>query len=233
MKTLKRKKRFIYVIINIFCYFHNAFTLTRKIYFMENIEDSSILFVGNRAKSIYENLGLSAQEAFSAFTFESSNPFSEEKNKIYFNDIEFKTSVDYNLDDLKIKCIQLMDANQIPQKLKLIIGDPSELLYQAYSLANLELNKETRLFEEQPMHLWFYPMGMTSLDIRKELALLIYFLKKHDSQVLMLRNKQEELNENVNQIISKIAYCSIYDLQNEMNGLEHLIGKPSEYLVNG
>ena len=200
---------------------------------MENIEDSSILFVGNRAKSIYENLRIDENKAFSTFTFENSNPFSEEKNKLYFNDFEYKTNVDYNLDDLKIKCIQLMNENQIPQKLKLIIGDPSELLFQAYSLANLEMNKETRLFEDQPMHLWFYPMGMTSLDIRKELALLIYFLKKHDSQVLMLRNKQEELNENVNQIISKISYCSIYELQDEIVGLEHLIGKPSEYLVNG
>lgn len=200
---------------------------------MENIEDSSILFVGNRAKSIYENLSIDENKSFSTFTFEISNPFSEEKNKLYYNDFEYKTTVDYNLDDLKIKCLQLMNENQIPQKLKLIIGDPSELLFQAYSLANLEMNKETRLFEDQPMHLWFYPMGMTSLDIRKELALLIYFLKKHDSQVLMLRNKQEELNENVKQIISKISYCSIYELQDEIVGLEHLIGKPSEYLVNG
>lgn len=200
---------------------------------MENTEDSSILFVGNRAKSIYENLCFNENKAFSSFTFENSNPFSDEKNKLNFNNFEFYTTSEYLLEDLKKNCIQLMENDQIPRKLKLIIGDPSELLFQAYGLANLELSKETKLFEDQPMHLWFYPMGMTSLDIRKELALFIYHLKKQETQVLMLRNKHEELNENIKQIISKIAYCSIYDLQNEVKGLEHLIGKPSEYLVNG
>jgi hypothetical protein len=76
-------------------------------------------------------------------------------------------------------------------------------------------------------------MGMTSLDIRKELAQFIYKLKKNDTQVLLLRKQNNEAIAILTSFITQIQTHSIYELEEDLDGLEFLIGKQSTHLING
>ena len=95
---------------------------------------------------------------------------------------------------------------------------------------------ETQLYIERDfheIHLWLYPMGMTSLDIRKELSQFIYKLKKQESPVLLLRKPLNESIVILKSIFTAFNSSSIHELEEKMEGLEFLIGKRSVNLIDG
>ena len=193
--------------------------------------NNPILFLGNRASKISESFQEESTKA-NYLTFSSVIPFSGLKNTIHFNEQSFETAGDYEFEFLKNEFVSLIRANEIPSSFRLIIGDPSELIYQAFCCALLE----TQLYMERDfheIHLWLYPMGMTSLDIRKELAQFIYKLKKQDTAVLLLRKPINESTEILKTILAKIDINSIQLLEEKMDGLEFLIGKRSVNLIDG
>jgi hypothetical protein len=190
-----------------------------------------ILFLGNRALSICEFF---QQETFktNCLTFSSAIPFSGLKNTIHFNKQQFEIECDYEFDCLKNEFVDLIHANKISSSFRLIIGDPSELIYQAFCCALLE----TQLYMQRDfheIHLWLYPMGMTSLDIRKELSQFIYNLKKQETPVLLLRKPLNESTEILKSIISKINSSTIHEIEEKLDGIEFIIGKRSANLIDG
>ncbi len=198
---------------------------------MNSIHYQPILFLGNRALTVCESF---KEESFKAncLTFTSAIPFSGLKNTIHFNEQKFETACEYEFDCLKNEFVSLIQSKQFSSSFKLIIGDPSELIYQAFCCALLE----TQLYMERDfheIHLWLYPMGMTSLDIRKELSQVIYKLKKQETPVLLLRKPLNESTEILKSIFNKINSSSIHEIEEKMDGLEFLIGKRSVNLING
>ncbi|MBU3660527.1 MAG: hypothetical protein FGM14_11680 [Flavobacteriales bacterium] len=190
-----------------------------------------ILFLGNRAFEVFKTFH-SVTSKSNHLTFSSAIPFSGLKNTILFNDLKFETNCDYEFECLKNKFVSLIQSKQISTSFKLIVGDPSELIYQAFCCALLE----TQLYTESEfheIHLWLYPMGMTSQDIRKELSQLIYKLKKQETPILLLRKPIQESTEILNAIFTKINSSTFYELEEKMNGLEFLIGKRSANLIDG
>jgi hypothetical protein len=190
-----------------------------------------ILFLGNRALTVCESF---KEESFKAncLTFTSAIPFSGLKNTIHFNEQKFETDCEYEFDCLKNEFVSLIQSKQFSSSFKQIIGDPSELIYQAFCCALLE----TQLYIQRDfheIHIWLYPMGMTSLDIRKELAQFIYKLKKQDTAVLLLRKPINESIEILKTILAKIDINSIQLMEEKMDGFEFLIGKSSFNLIDG
>jgi hypothetical protein len=198
---------------------------------MNSIHYQPILFLGNRALTVCESF---QEESFKAncLTFSSAIPFSGINNTIQFNEQKFETACEYEFDCLKNEFVSLIQSKQFSSSFKLIIGDPSELIYQAFCCALLE----TQLYMERDfheIHLWLYPMGMTSLDIRKELSQVIYKLKKQETPVLLLRKPLNESTEILKSIFNKINSSTIHELEEKMVGLEFLIGKRSVNIING
>jgi len=195
--------------------------------------NQNILFLGNRATKISARMQLKELGiGFSTLTFNAALPFLKEKNSLLADSNLLKIDCDYSIEELKNELIELIQTQQLNGSFKLIIGDPSEILYQAFGSALLE----TQLYNQRAsheVHLWLYPMGMTSLDIRKELAQFIYKLKKNETQVLLLRKNTNESIELLNTLITKIDLTSFYELEEKMDGLEYLIGKQSANLIDG
>ena len=190
-----------------------------------------ILFLGNRALTVCESF---QEESFKAncLTFSSAIPFSGLSNSIIFNEQKFEISCEYEFECLKNEFVSLIQSKQFSSSFKLIIGDPSELIYQAFCCALLE----TQLYMERDfheIHLWLYPMGMTSLDIRKELSQFIYKLKKQDTPVLLLRKPINESTEILKSCLNKINSSTLHELEEKIDGLEFLIGKRSVNLIDG
>jgi hypothetical protein len=195
--------------------------------------NQKLLFLGNRAAKISELMELKEKRiSYSHLSFSASLPFSEEKNTLLIDSNLVPISCEYDYECLKTEFVRLIQNNQLNSSFQLIIGDPSEVLYQAFCCALLETQLYTqRSFHE--IHLWLYPMGMTSLDIRKELAQFIYKLKKNDTQVLLLRKQNNEAIAILTSFITQIQTHSIYELEEDLDGLEFLIGKQSTHLING
>ena len=200
---------------------------------MINSNDLNVLFLGNRATEISSQI---AQEQTlntrATINFQSTDPFGNQPNYLIYNSTKIPVSIDYELKALTECFVELIIEKQIPNKIQLIIGDPSELIYQAFTFALLD----TQLYTERSInefHLWLYPIGMVSLDIRRELSLLIYQLKKYDSQVLLIQKNTLSNLKLIKNVISKATINSLFDLEDELNELKHLIGKQSSSFING
>ena len=192
---------------------------------------NQILFLGNRAANIFKS---SDDDHFKAnyITYTPANPFSELNNLIVYNKQEFETACEYELECLKDHFVSLIHSNKLPSSFKLIVGDPSELIYQAFCIALMEAQLYIQQ-DFQEIHLWLYPMGMTSLDIRKELSQFIFELKKNEIPVLLLRKPINESDEILKSFYLIFETSEIYELIEKMDGVEFLICKKKVNLIDG
>lgn len=207
---------------------------------MKNTNKKSILFVGNHARlhsDLFSN-NFGNQFEINSLTFQSCDPFDESNsNKILINGIDISFNGTYDLNNLTLALSFILDHHPEMIQKSLIIGDPSEILFQAYTFARLnenplffKENTQIPLLKDQSINLFIYPMGMLCFDIRREISNLVYILKKHKSEVLLLRKDEQELDQILNSILTDYDTFSIYDIEDRIEGLEHLIGKPKELI---
>ncbi len=198
---------------------------------MNSSKINQILFLGNRAANVFKS---SDDDHFKAnyITYKPANPFSELNNLIVYNKLEFETACEYEFECLKDHFVSLIHSNKLPSSFKLIVGDPSELIYQAFCSALMEAQLYIQQ-DYQEIHLWLYPMGMTSLDIRKELSQFIFELKKNEIPVLLLRKPINESDEILKSFYLIFKTSEIYELIEKMDGVEFLICKKKVNLIDG
>ena len=209
---------------------------------MKKDTQKSILFVGNHAIAHLENVRNYFKSKFhlNYIKYKSGDPFEDtDPNKIIINDLEMDYNGSYDLNNLTLAMSFILEQNSKLTKPDLIIGDPSELLFQAFSFARLRENplffkkNLNRISKADPsLNLFIYPMGMLCFDIRKEISNLIYVLKKHDSKTFLLRKDEDDLDTIINKILTDINHVSIYDIESDLEGLEHLTGKPKDLIKN-
>jgi hypothetical protein len=209
---------------------------------MKKSTTKTILLVGHHAMAHYENIrnNLNKDLKLNYLTYKRKDPFEESTtNKIIINDIEVDYNGSYDLNNLTLALSFMIDFDKKLTNSDMIIGDPSELLFQAFSFARL---KENPMFFKQnlsrtlkidkSLNLFIYPMGMVCQDIRKEISNLIYVLKKHESKSFLLRKEEKELDSVLNKILNELENSSIYEIEDKIEGLEHLTGKPKEHIID-
>jgi hypothetical protein len=207
---------------------------------MKKSTQKSILLVGHHANAHRENIqnNLNKQFKLNYLSYRGKDPFDEHAaNKLIINDIEVDYNGSYDLNNLTLALSFIIDYDKNLTNSDLIIGDPSELLFQAFSFARL---KENPLFFKQnlsrtlkidkSLNLFIYPMGMVCQDIRKEISNLIYVLKKHESKTFLLRKEEKDLDAILDKILIELENKSIYEIEDRLEGLEHLTGKPKEQI---
>ena len=207
---------------------------------MKKSTKTSMLLVGQHANSHLDNIRKNVTKDFKLnyLNYKRKNPFDENGvNKLQINDIEIDYNGSYDLNNLTLALSFIIEHDKNLTNTDIIIGDPSELLFQAFSFARL---KENPLFFKQnlsrilkidkSLNLFIYPMGMICQDIRKEISNLIYILKKHESKNFLLRKEEKDLDDILNKIINELDSNSIYEIEDRLEGLEHLTGKPKELI---
>jgi hypothetical protein len=190
----------------------------------------TILLIGNHA-SLHANAFVenSNQHKIIQLKFESSNPFYENSlNKIWIDNQKVETKHEYNLQGL----VTAIHENNISSRLSevtLIVGDPSELIYQAFLLAMLkeDPNDFRRINENEStsdvVNLFLYPVGMMAQDIRKELSTLMYCLKKHEMATYLIRKEEKDLDSLFKLLLNSLTFMSIVELEDQIKGIEHLV----------
>jgi len=195
----------------------------------------SILLIGTHANLYYKELAKSSKVNIHTLKFKKKDPFSvDEPNQFIYNDTLIDFNGKYTLSELSFALSIIVEHNPGFEDC-LVIGDPTELLYQAFGFAKNNQNPHMIRQEVQfqptkskDSFLFLYPSGMVAHNIRKEISSLIYLLKKYNRNAFLIR----EGNESTSQILQNMLKKGVisFDLNIlEVNGIEKLISNQTEF----
>jgi hypothetical protein len=115
-------------------------------------------------------------------------------------------------------------SNSIFTKLEdkplLIIGDPTEWFFQS-SIESL-ISKNPKMIAAL---LFIYPVGMSSLDSRKEIAALIHLLKVNSILTYFLRAPLDNFTDFANKVIDVTIPVDLNALDLLIPDLEYIVGR--------
>ena len=202
---------------------------------MQKFTFDSILLLGNHA-----NLYLADMKSFSklpiqSLTFKKKNPFLEnEPHQLLLDEVFIDYNGNYNLNELSFALSVVVNHNK---KLKntLVIGDPSELLYQAYVFAKTNQNpnfirEEAQFSSEQgnDAYIFLYPVGMVAQDIRKEISHLVYVLKKFNKSAFLIRSDKSDVSAILQKMLNHLS--SMKELSKfSVKGVEQLLSSQEHF----
>ena len=198
--------------------------------------ENAVLFVGQRAGqlwSTFKELEMCSPQ-FKSVYYHGFDPLNEIHGSVFYNGEEVLCNVEYEKAELKSQLIDYF-LEGVQAKRILVIGDPSEWMYQAFTEAihtNGNLNPSATQ-SENVHHVWFYPMGMITSDVRKEISNLVYELKKNTSNVTLLRKTDAELVGFLPKLIQAFEANSLHSFVSQNEGLEQVVGKTKEDLQLG
>ncbi len=203
---------------------------------MLNLSEKTVFFVGHRAGqllSTLKELDMCATN-FNSIHYHNTDPLSDIHGSVYVNGQEAICNVEYDVSELKAQFVDFLTSDFSSDKF-LLIGDPSELIYQSLTLsihtkANLNPNFNSA---EDFCHAWFYPMGMITSDVRKEISALVYELKKNGSNVFVTRKTDAELVGFLPKVIEAFEGNKLQAFVSRTEELEQIVGKTKEKLQLG
>ena len=185
----------------------------------------SILFVGDHAQK-YCELGISNTYCNAQLlTYQRENIITGEKAKLVFNQKDFPFAGAYSLLGLCQDIVQMKE--QLLLKCEILIGDPTELLFQAYVNELMESSELNVL----PIVFFLYPVGMNSLDTRREISALILKMKLKNMLTYVVRNPMNTFVEVMNEVNQLASFTSITQLESSIENLDYLFGHDAEILI--
>lgn len=195
----------------------------------------SILLLGNHANLYLADMKRFSELPVQSLSFKKKNPFLEnEPHQLLLNDVSIDYNGGYNLNELSFALSVVVNHNK---KLKnsLVIGDPSELLYQAYVFAQTNQNpnfiREEAQFsskQENDVYTFLYPVGMVAQDIRKEISQLVYVLKKFNKSAFLIRADKSDVSAILQKMLNHLS--SMKELSKfSVKGVEQLLSSQEHF----
>ena len=195
----------------------------------------SILLIGTHANLFHKELANNSKVTIHTLKFKRKDPFSvDEPNQFIYNDTIIDFNGKYTLSELSFALSIIVEHHPGFEDC-LVIGDPTELLYQAFGFAknnqNPHLIRQEVQFQSLKSHdafLFLYPSGMVAHNIRKEISSFVYLLKKYNRSTFLIRDKQESSSQILQNMLKKAALSFDLDIL-EVNGIEKLISNQTEF----
>ena len=195
----------------------------------------SILLLGNHANLYLADVKRFSELPVQSLSFKKKDPFLEnEPHQLLLNDVSIDYNGGYNLNELSFALSVVVNHNK---KLKnsLVIGDPSELLYQAYVFAQTNQNpnfiREEAQFsskQENDVFTFLYPVGMVAQDIRKEISQLVYVLKKFNKSAFLIRADKSDVSAILQKMLNHLS--SMKELSKfSVKGVEQLLSSQEHF----
>jgi len=195
----------------------------------------SILLLGNHANLYLADVKRFSELPVQSLSFKKKDPFLEnEPHQLLLNDVSIDYNGGYNLNELSFALSVVVNHNK---KLKnsLVIGDPSELLYQAYVFAQTNQNpnfiREEAQFsskQENDVFTFLYPVGMVARDIRKEISQLVYVLKKFNKSAFLIRADKSDVSAILQKMLNHLS--SMKELSKfSVKGVEQLLSSQEHF----
>lgn len=186
----------------------------------------SMLFVGDHAR-MYIGSASKVDEIDNdvhLLRYQREDIITNEPAKAFFDTISFSFNETYSLDGLHKDLIK--NKEHINFKCDVLIGDPTELLFQAFV-------KELFLIEDLPYFpivLFLYPVGMNSLDARKEISALILTMKANHVLTYVIRNPQDTFLKIMTALNELDSLSDFILIENNIQNLDYLFGHDAEIL---
>ena len=195
----------------------------------------SILLLGNHANLYLADVKRFSELPVQSLSFKKKDPFLEnEPHQLLLNDVSIDYNGGYNLNELSFALSVVVNHNK---KLKnsLVIGDPSELLYQAYVFAQTNQNpnfiREEAQFsskQENDVYTFLYPVGIVAQDIRKEISQLVYVLKKFNKSAFLIRADKSDVSAILQKMLNHLS--SMKELSKfSVKGVEQLLSSQEHF----
>ena len=202
---------------------------------MEKFTFDSILLLGNRANLYLAEIKTFSELPVQSLTFKKKNPFSQnEPHQLLLDEVSIDYNGNYTLNELSFALSVIVNHNK---KLKntLVVGDPSELLYQAYVFAQTNQNpnfirEEAQFFSEQinDAYAFLYPVGMVAQDVRKEISQLVYVLKKFNKSTFLIRAHNSDVIAILQKMLNQLG--AMNELSKfSVKGVEQLISRQEHF----
>jgi hypothetical protein len=156
--------------------------------------------------------------------YQREDIITNEPAKAFFDTISLSFNETYSLDGLHKDLIK--NKEHIHFKCDVLIGDPTELLFQAFV-------KELFLIEDLPFFpivLFLYPVGMNSLDARKEISALILTMKANHVLTYVIRNPQDTFVKIMSALTELDSLSDFILIENNIQNLDYLFGHDAEIL---
>ena len=107
---------------------------------MQNSTFKSLLLVGSHANLYHRSMIESSNIPINTLKYKRKDPFAvDEPNQLIFNDIPIDFNGKYSLSELSF-ALSIIISQDPRFKQCLIIGDPTELIYQAFCFAKNDQN---------------------------------------------------------------------------------------------
>lgn len=218
------------------CYIFQEIALEPQIALpMRKFTFDSILLLGNHANLYSADIIRFSELPVQSLTFKKKNPFLEnEPHQLLLNDVSIDYNGNYSLNELSFALGVVVNHNK---KLKntLVVGDPSELLYQAYVFAQTNQNpnfiREEAQFsskQENDTYAFLYPVGMVAQDIRKEISHLVYVLKKFNKSTFLIRADKSDVSAILQKMLNQLSAMNEFS-KFSVNGVEQLISRQEHF----
>lgn len=161
---------------------------------MQKATYDSILLLGNHANLFKKELNTFIKLPVRTLSFKKKQSFIEnDPHQLHLDQVSIDYNGNYNLEELSFALSVIINHNKSLQNI-IVIGDPSELLYQAFVFAKTNQNPNMIKAEVQfpnisnsDAFIFLYPVGMVAKNIRKEISQLIYVLKKFKKNTFLIR----------------------------------------------
>jgi len=202
---------------------------------MRKFTFDSILLLGNHANLYSADIIRFSMLPVQSLTFKKKNPFLEnEPHQLLLNDVSIDYNGNYSLNELSFALSVVVNHNK---KLKntLVVGDPSELLYQAYVFAQTNQNpnfiREEAQFsskQENDTYAFLYPVGMVAQDIRKEISHLVYVLKKFNKSTFLIHAHKSDVIAILQKMLNQLGVMNEFS-KFSVKGVEQLISRQEHF----
>jgi hypothetical protein len=186
----------------------------------------SMLFVGDHARMYFGSASKvdEIDNDVHLLRYQREDIITNEPAKALFDSVSLSFNETYSLDGLHKDLIK--NKQHINFKCDVLIGDPTELLFQAFV-------KELFLIEDLPFFpivLFLYPVGMNSLDARKEISALILTMKANHVLTYVIRNPQDTFLKIMTALNELDSLSDFILIENNIQNLDYLFGHDAEIL---
>ena len=177
----------------------------------------SMLFVGDHARMYIGSASMvdESDNDVHLLRYQREDIITNEPAKAFFDTISFSFNETYSLDGLHKDLIK--NKEHINFKCDVLIGDPTELL----------LIEDLPFF---PIVLFLYPVGMNSLDARKEISALILTMKANHVLTYVIRNPQDTFVKIMSALTELDSLSDFILIENNIQNLDYLFGHDAEIL---
>ena len=186
----------------------------------------SMLFVGDHARMYFGSASKvdEIDNDVHLLRYQREDIITNEPAKAIFDSVSLSFNETYSLDGLHKDLIK--NKKHINFKCDVLIGDPTELLFQAF-VKELFLIEDLSFF---PIVLFLYPVGMNSLDARKEISALILTMKANHVLTYVIRNPQDTFVKIMTALNELDSLSDFILIENNIQNLDYLFGHDAEIL---